>query len=108
MGSEFLFNKSKVTCNEFQIIKKPVFILLVFYFQVLAFKLIMDQVRITGSATGGMKITQECINFMAEKNIMVKTEMINTFDEMNAVTEKLVKGNDSGLRYVIDMEKIFC
>jgi D-arabinose 1-dehydrogenase-like Zn-dependent alcohol dehydrogenase len=31
----------------------------------------MDQVRITGSATGGMKITQECINFMAEKNIMV-------------------------------------
>lgn len=77
-------------------------------FQVLAFKLIMDQVRITGSATGGMKITQECINFMAEKNIMVKTEMINTFDEMNIVTEKLIKGNDSGLRYVIDMEKIFC
>jgi hypothetical protein len=34
--------------------------------------------------------------------------MINTFDEMNIVTEKLIKGNDSGLRYVIDMEKIFC
>ena len=80
----------------------------VLYSQVLAFKLIMDQVRITGSATGGMKITQACINFMAEKNIMVKTEMINTLDEMNEVTEKLNKGNDSGLRYVIDMEKMFC
>ena len=45
---------------------------------------------------------------MAEKNIMVKTEMINTLDEMNEVTEKLNKGNDSGLRYVIDMEKMFC
>ena len=55
----------------------------------------MDQVRITGSATGGMKITQACINFMAEKNIMIKTEMINNLDEMNDVTEKLNKGNDS-------------
>ena len=77
-------------------------------FQIAAFKLIMDQVRITGSATGGMKITQECINFMAEKNIMVKTEMINSFDELNNATEQLNKGNDSGVRYVIDMEKIFC
>ena len=68
----------------------------------------MDQVRITGSATGGMKITQECINFMAEKNIMVKTEMITSFNEMNNATEQLNKGNDSGVRYVIDMEKIFC
>jgi len=77
-------------------------------FKVSAFKLIMDQVKITGSATGGMKITQECINFVAKNNILQKIEMINTFDEMNHATEQLNKGNDSGVRYVIDMEKIFC
>jgi len=76
-------------------------------FQVHAFKLLTDQVKITGSATGGMKITQECINFVAKNNILQKTEMINSFDEMNNVTELLNKGNDSGLRCVIDIEKIF-
>ena len=43
----------------------------------------------------GIIPTQACINFMAEKNIMIKTEMINNLDEMNDVTEKLNKGNDS-------------
>ena len=82
--------------NDFGVyIKKSYSYSQVLYSQVLAFKLIMDQVRITGSATGGMKITQACINFMAEKNIMIKTEMINNLDEMNDVTEKLNKGNDS-------------
>ena len=79
----------------------------IFLTQVHAFKLLTDQVKITGSATGGMKITQECINFVAEKNIMQKTEMITSFDDMHHATEMLHKGNDSGLRYVIDMEKIF-
>ena len=66
----------------------------------------MDQVKLTGSATGGMDITQKCINFFAEKNIMVETEMIQNFDELTAAEGKLNTGNDSGLRYVINMENI--
>lgn len=66
----------------------------------------MDQVRITGSATGGMNITQKCIDFFAEKNIRVETELIKTFDQLHLAEEKLNKGNDTGLRYVIDIEEI--
>ena len=52
-----------------------------------------------------MKITQECINFMAENDLEVKTEMINSIPELQVAEEKLVNGNDSGVRYVIDIEK---
>jgi len=76
-------------------------------FKVAAFKLIADQVRITGTLTGGLKMTQECINFMAENNIVQKTEMINSLQEMNCASKEIIKGNSSGVRYVIDMEKLF-
>lgn len=53
-----------------------------------------------------MKITQDCINFMAEHNLQVKTEMVNSIPELQKAEENLVKGNDSGVRYVLDIEKI--
>ena len=68
-------------------------------------KLIMDQVKITGSSTGGMKITQECVNFIARKNIILKTKFICSKADLKTATEELKKGNDSGVRFVIDIEK---
>ena len=52
-------------------------------------------------------MTQECIDFMAENNIVQKTEMINSLQEMNCASKEIIKGNSSGVRYVIDMEKLF-
>ena len=75
-------------------------------FQIGAFTLLFNQYRITGSATGGMKATQECINFMAEHGLQVKTEMINSIAELEQAEECLNKGNDAGVRYVLDIGKI--
>ena len=66
----------------------------------------MDQVRITGSSTGSMKITQECIDFIAEKKLLMETKMISNLEELEEAEKELVKGNSSGLRYVLDMDKI--
>ena len=53
-----------------------------------------------------MKITQECIDFIAEKNLLMETKMITNLDELETAEAELVKGNSSGLRYVLDMEKM--
>ena len=71
-------------------------------------KLIADQIKITGSDTGGMKVTQECIDFMAKNDLVVETKIISSLDELQDVDEELTKGNaNSPHRYVIDMSKIF-
>ena len=73
--------------------------------QVRAIKLLLDQVKITGSSVGGMKITQECINFVAEKNLQVETKMLTSIAQVSEAEKALQQGNDSGVRYVIDMQK---
>jgi len=73
--------------------------------QVKAIKLLLDQVKITGSSVGGMKITQECINFVAEKNLQVETKMLTSIAQVSEAEKALQQGNDSGVRYVIDMQK---
>merc|ERR1712241_1013864 len=70
-------------------------------------KLIGDQIKITGSDTGGMKVTQECIDFMAEKNLIVDTKHISSLESLQEVDEELRQGNpDSLFRYVIDIGKL--
>merc|ERR1711879_702585 len=65
-------------------------------FQIGAFKLLTDQVKITGSSVGGMKITQECINFIAEKNLQIKTKTLESIEEVEDAMKVLEKGNDGG------------
>ena len=78
----------------------------IFYFKVSSLLFIRDQIRITGSSTGSMKVTQECIDFIAEKNLLMETKLVSNLDEINEAELELVKGNSSGLRYVLDMDKI--
>jgi len=76
-------------------------------FEVDSKKLIGDQIKITGSDTGGMKVTQECIEFMAKKELFVETKLISSLDQLQKVDEELTKGTASSLyRYVIDIGKL--
>ena len=53
-----------------------------------------------------MKVTQDCINFMAEKNLATPTKRIDSLDLLHAAEEELRQGNGSGFRYVLDMDKL--
>ena len=53
-----------------------------------------------------MKAAQECIDFIAEKKLLMETKLITNLDEIEGVETELVKGNSTGLRYVLDMDKI--
>ena len=71
-------------------------------------KLIKDQIRITGSDTGGMKMTQECIDFMAEHSLFPETQIISSLDQL-ATAENALKLGDSSTseyRYVLDIRKM--
>jgi len=74
-------------------------------YEIGAIKLLVDQVKLTGSSVGGMKATQDCINFIAEKNIQMKTQILESIEEVDEAVAALEKGNDGGVRYVIDIPK---
>ena len=54
-----------------------------------------------GSGGGGMKETQEMIDFAARNNITADTEVIS-MDYVNTAMERLLKG-DVRYRFVIDI-----
>lgn len=54
-----------------------------------------------GSSIGGMKETQEMINFAAQHNITAEIEVIS-MDYVNKAMERLAK-NDVRYRFVIDI-----
>nr|GMC67550.1 8-hydroxygeraniol dehydrogenase-like [Ipomoea batatas] len=56
-----------------------------------------------GSATGGMKETQEMVNFSAKHNITPEVEIV-PMDYVNTALDRLVK-NDVKYRFVIDVGK---
>ncbi|MFB0905105.1 MAG: NAD(P)-dependent alcohol dehydrogenase [Nonlabens sp.] len=66
--------------------------------------LILGRKRVAGSLIGGMKETQEMLNFCGEHNIVCDIEMIN-MDEINTAFER-VQGNDVKYRFVIDMKSL--
>ena len=76
------------------------------FFQLHAHTLLLNQYRVTGSATGGLKITQECMDFMAKHKLTVTTKMITSLEEVEEAQAALDKGNDSGVRFVIDIDKV--
>ncbi len=66
--------------------------------------LIMGRRRIAGSLIGGLKETQEVLDFCAEHKILPDCEMIQ-IEEVNKAWEKLL-GEKPGHRFVIDMSSL--
>ncbi|XP_051127384.1 geraniol dehydrogenase 1-like [Andrographis paniculata] len=68
-----------------------------------AFNVIAGRKSISGSAVGGIKETQEMIDFAAEHNIVADVEVI-PIDYVNTAFERLAKG-DVKYRFVVDVAK---
>lgn len=61
------------------------------------------RIRLSGSKVGGIKETQDCIDFCAKNNIQPTIQLV-TADQLAEVYDKLTAGNDEGLRYVLDLK----
>lgn len=71
---------------------------------VAAFSLIFQRHSLAGSLIGGIKETQEMLDFCGEKDIVCDIEMI-TIDQINAAYERVLK-SDVKYRFVIDMKSL--
>ena len=60
----------------------------------------MGRRSLAGSAIGGIRETQEMLDFCAERNIVSDIEMIK-IDQINHAYERILK-NDVKYRFVID------
>jgi uncharacterized zinc-type alcohol dehydrogenase-like protein len=69
-----------------------------------AFGLIMGRRRMAGSAIGGIRETQEMLDFCAEKGITSEIELIR-IQQINEAYQRLLKG-DVKYRFVIDMASL--
>lgn len=69
-------------------------------------KLLMHQHRITGSKIGGIAMQQECVEFCARHGVLPETELVPaTPAALSRVYTELDRGNDSGVRFVLDIGK---
>ncbi|MBF4984346.1 NAD(P)-dependent alcohol dehydrogenase, partial [Nonlabens mediterrranea] len=66
--------------------------------------LILRRKKLAGSLIGGIKETQEMLDFCGEHNITSDIEMIDMQDINNAFER--VQNNDVKYRFVIDMETL--
>jgi alcohol dehydrogenase (NADP+) len=71
---------------------------------VAAFNLLLKRRRLAGSAIGGIRETQEMLDFCADKGITADIEKIN-IDYVNTAYDRLLK-SDVKYRFVIDMESL--
>jgi len=69
-----------------------------------AFNLIGKRRRLAGSLIGGIKETQEMLDYCAEHNIMSDVEVIS-MSEINNAYERMIKG-DVHYRFVIDLKTL--
>lgn len=65
------------------------------------FKLLLGRKIVAGSLIGGIKETQEMIDFAAEHNVMPEIEVV-PIDYVNTAMDRLVKA-DVKYRFVIDI-----
>lgn len=72
--------------------------------QLSSLPLLLARRRISGSPIGGIKETQEMLDFCGKKNILPEIEMIR-MDEINHAFERMEK-SDVRYRFVIDMETL--
>ncbi len=68
------------------------------------FSLLFKRRRLAGSAIGGIRETQEMLDFCAEQRITADVELIR-IDEINEAYERLLKG-DVKYRFVIDLASL--
>ncbi|MGZ3778308.1 MAG: NAD(P)-dependent alcohol dehydrogenase, partial [Mucilaginibacter sp.] len=68
------------------------------------FNLIMRRRRLAGSLIGGIKETQEMLDYCADHGITSDVEVIN-IDYINEAYERMIKG-DVRYRFVIDMASL--
>jgi alcohol dehydrogenase (NADP+) len=68
------------------------------------FALIKNRRSIIGSMIGGMKETQEMLDYCAENNIVSEIELIN-MQQINEAYERMIQG-DVHYRFVIDLSSI--
>ena len=71
---------------------------------VAAFNLILGRHRLAGSAIGGIRETQEMLDFCGEKGITADIEMIK-IQQINEAYDRLLK-SDVKYRFVIDMASL--
>jgi uncharacterized zinc-type alcohol dehydrogenase-like protein len=69
-----------------------------------AFSLLMGRKNFAGSNIGGIRETQEVLDFCAEHNITADIEIIN-INQINEAFERMLKG-DVKYRFVIDMKTL--
>jgi uncharacterized zinc-type alcohol dehydrogenase-like protein len=72
--------------------------------QVQAFSLILKRRKLTGSGVGGIRETQEMLDYCAKKNIVADVEVI-PIQQVEAAWERTIKG-DVRYRFVIDMKTL--
>lgn len=72
--------------------------------ELIGFDLLLKRRRVAGSLIGGIKETQEMLDYCAEKNIVSDVEVIKIQDINNAY-ERMLKG-DVRYRFVIDMASL--
>lgn len=72
--------------------------------QVSSFSLIHGRKQLAGSLIGGIKETQEMLDFCARKKVYADIELINA-DQVNEAYERTIKG-DVLYRFVIDMKSL--
>ena len=72
--------------------------------EVHAFSLIMNRRRLAGSLIGGIRETQEMLDYCAAKNIVPDIEIIPV-DRVNEAYERIVKG-DVRYRFVLDLKTL--
>ena len=66
--------------------------------------MILGRRSVAGSVIGGIKETQEMLDFCGEKNILPEIEMIN-MQNINEAYERMLK-SDVRYRFVIDMQSL--
>ncbi len=72
--------------------------------QITGFNLIMGRKTLAGSLIGGIKETQEMLDFCSEHNITSDVELI-TMDQINEAYERVLK-SDVKYRFVIDLASL--
>lgn len=73
-------------------------------FSVQPFSLLANRRSLAGSGIGGMKETQEMLDYCAEHNIVSDVEIVS-FDKVNEAYERVLKG-DVKYRFVLDLKTL--
>jgi uncharacterized zinc-type alcohol dehydrogenase-like protein len=65
--------------------------------------LMFNRQTISGSLIGGIKATQECLDFCAKHQIWPDAQVIKS-DQIDWAFEQLATSNKDGVRFVIDIQ----